>query len=66
MDGAQCVFLRYVYGFHIVMMIYKSEGGLIWARPKMVFFEPVQHEGRTVPRFAPWVEVFAEGEAEPF
>jgi hypothetical protein len=37
----------------IVMMIYKSEEGLIWARPKEVFFEQVQHEGKTVPRFAP-------------
>ncbi len=37
----------------VVMMIYKSEEGLIWARPKNVFFETVQHEGKTVPRFAP-------------
>ncbi len=37
----------------MVMMIYKSDEGLIWARPKTVFFEQVQHEGQSVPRFAP-------------
>ena len=37
----------------VIMMIYKSDEGLIWARPKDVFFETVQHEGRDVPRFAP-------------
>jgi hypothetical protein len=37
----------------VIMMIYKSEEGLIWARPREVFFETVQHEGQTVPRFAP-------------
>lgn len=40
---------------HITLLIYKSEEGLIWARPKDVFFEIVSHEGRTVPRFAPMV-----------
>jgi hypothetical protein len=34
-------------------MIYKSDNGLIWARPKDIFFGSVQHEGNTVPRFAP-------------
>ncbi|MBI5890844.1 MAG: DUF1653 domain-containing protein [Nitrosomonadales bacterium] len=37
----------------VIMMIYKSEEGLIWARPKDVFFETVQHEGQSVARFAP-------------
>jgi hypothetical protein len=37
----------------VIMMIYKSEEGLIWARPRDVFFETVQHEGRSVSRFAP-------------
>jgi hypothetical protein len=37
----------------VIMMIYKSEEGLIWARPKTVFFESVQSAGQTVPRFAP-------------
>ncbi len=29
----------------VIMMVYKSEEGLIWTRPKEVFFETVQHEG---------------------
>ncbi len=37
---------------NVILMIYKSEEGLIWARPKEVFFETVQLEGKTVPRFA--------------
>ncbi len=37
----------------VILMVYKSEEGLIWARPKEVFFETVQHEGQTVPRFSP-------------
>lgn len=38
----------------ITMMIYKSAtDGMIWARPRDVFFETVEHEGRQVPRFAP-------------
>jgi hypothetical protein len=36
---------------NVIMMIYKSEEGLIWTRI-VAFFEQVQHEGRTVPRFA--------------
>jgi hypothetical protein len=37
----------------VIMMIYKSENGMIWARPKQIFFESVQYEGEVVPRFAP-------------
>lgn len=37
----------------VILMIYRSEEGSVWARPKEVFFETVQHEGRIVPRFAP-------------
>jgi len=37
----------------VIMVVYKSEDGLIWTRPSDVFFELVQHEGKTVPRFAP-------------
>jgi hypothetical protein len=37
----------------IIMIVYKSDNGLIWTRPRNVFFELVQHEGKTVPRFAP-------------
>lgn len=37
----------------VVMIVYKSEEGLIWTRPRSVFFELVQHDGKTVQRFAP-------------
>lgn len=37
----------------INMIVYKSEEGSIWTRPRNVFFELVQHEGTSVPRFAP-------------
>jgi hypothetical protein len=33
------------------MMVYKSEDHSVWTRPRNVFFELVQHEGKTVPRF---------------
>lgn len=35
-----------------LMVVYRSEEGLIWTRPRDAFFESVQHEGKTVPRFA--------------
>ncbi|MBI3902909.1 MAG: DUF1653 domain-containing protein [Nitrosomonadales bacterium] len=37
----------------VVLMIYRGEDGTTWARPRAVFFETVEHEGRRVPRFAP-------------
>jgi hypothetical protein len=37
----------------ITMIVYKSGDGLIWTRPREVFFESVQHEGKAVPRFTP-------------
>lgn len=36
-----------------IMVVYRSEEGLIWTRPRDIFFESVQHEGESVPRFAP-------------
>lgn len=36
----------------VTLIIYCSEQGQTWARPKEIFFESVQHEGKTVPRFA--------------
>lgn len=39
----------------VTMMIYRSHNGSIWARPKDVFFERVEVDGKTVPRFAPIV-----------
>lgn len=38
---------------NITLIIYRSENGLIWARPREVFFETVNVDGLTVPRFAP-------------
>ena len=35
------------------MIIYKAHDGSIWARPKSVFFELVEVDGKQVPRFAP-------------
>ena len=37
----------------VIMIVYKSEQGLIWTRPRDVFFEFVEYEGNTVPRFTP-------------
>lgn len=35
----------------ITMVVYKSEEGLIWTRPRDAFFELVEHEGHTLRRF---------------
>ena len=35
------------------MIIYRAHDGSIWARPKSVFFEIVEVDGKRVPRFAP-------------
>lgn len=41
----------------ITMMVYRSEAdGTIWTRPKTVFLEIIEHEGKLVPRFAPVAE----------
>lgn len=37
----------------VIMMVYRSSDGSVWTRPRNVFFELVQHEGKTVQRFAP-------------
>lgn len=37
----------------IIMMIYRSHDGSTWARPRDVFFELVEVEGRMVRRFEP-------------
>jgi hypothetical protein len=33
------------------LVIYRSEDGKTWARPRQVFFEQVEYEGKLVPRF---------------
>ena len=35
------------------MIIFRADDGSIWARPKAVFFELVEVDGKMVPRFAP-------------
>jgi hypothetical protein len=35
------------------MIVYRADNGTIWTRPASVFFEMIEHEGQTVPRFAP-------------
>lgn len=37
----------------VIMMVYRSSDGSVWTRPRDVFFELIQHEGKTVQRFAP-------------
>ena len=38
---------------HTPMMVYRGEDGVVWIRPKDVFFELVEADGARVPRFAP-------------
>jgi hypothetical protein len=35
------------------MIVYRSADGALWIRPRSVFFELVEVDGRQVPRFAP-------------
>lgn len=35
------------------LIVYRAQNGTIWARPKAVFFEMVEVDGKAVPRFAP-------------
>ncbi|WP_394779497.1 DUF1653 domain-containing protein [Undibacterium sp.] len=35
------------------VIVYKSHNGSIWTRPKSVFFEMVEVDGRLVQRFTP-------------
>ena len=37
----------------VIMVVYQSEDGSVWTRPRNVFFELVEHEGNSVQRFAP-------------
>ncbi len=37
----------------VILVVYRSQqDGATWARPREVFFEKVEHEGKTVDRFA--------------
>jgi hypothetical protein len=35
------------------MIVYRAMNGTIWVRPKAVFFEVLEVDGRLQPRFAP-------------
>jgi hypothetical protein len=35
------------------MIVYRSADGALWIRPRDVFFEQIEIDGRLVPRFAP-------------
>ena len=35
-----------------VMIVYTAADGSFWTRPEKVFFEMIEHEGKTVQRFA--------------
>lgn len=35
-----------------VMIVYTAADGSFWTRPEKVFFEMLEHEGKTVQRFA--------------
>lgn len=38
---------------NVVMIVYTAEDGSYWTRPESVFFELIEHEGKTVQRFTP-------------
>lgn len=35
------------------IIVYRAANGSIWCRPRAVFFEEVEVDGKRVPRFAP-------------
>lgn len=35
------------------MIVYRAADGSVWCRPRVVFFEQVEVDGRLVPRFTP-------------
>jgi hypothetical protein len=37
----------------VTMIVYRAADGSIWTRPSNVFFELIEHDGKTVSRFAP-------------
>lgn len=38
---------------HSPMIVYRATNGSVWIRPREVFFETVEVDGKQVPRFAP-------------
>jgi hypothetical protein len=41
---------------HTPLIVYRAANGTVWVRPKDVFFELVEVDGKQVPRFAPVIE----------
>jgi len=37
----------------IVMVVYRAHDGSIWVRPRDVFYELLEHDGKIVRRFEP-------------
>lgn len=35
------------------IIVYRAANGSIWCRPRAVFFEEIEVDGKRVPRFAP-------------
>jgi len=36
---------------HTPVMVYRGEDGVVWVRPRAAFFETVDVDGQSVPRF---------------
>jgi hypothetical protein len=41
---------------HTPLIVYRAANGTVWVRPKNVFFELVEVDGKQLPRFAPVTE----------
>ena len=37
----------------VIMVVYRAKDGTVWTRPKEIFFEQIEIEGKTIPRFSP-------------
>jgi hypothetical protein len=37
---------------HVPVIVYRGQDGVVWVRPKAAFFETVDVDGASVPRFA--------------
>ena len=43
----------------VTMIVYTAADGSYWTRPESVFFEKIEHNGKTVQRFTPIDETTA-------
>jgi hypothetical protein len=37
---------------HTPVMVYRGQDGVVWVRPRQAFFETVEVDGKSLPRFA--------------